>query len=170
MAGVENKDVCIIKQEENKNLTDDEKILKFMNIYKDKINWNHMTYNKCIKLDMIMNNPELPWDWEAVSCRIGNLYNDLYNDLYRKTYKDSQNKFVNFITTYKDKLNWTFLSKNINIDIVINNPELPWNWQIVSGNEYLNIDMVLNNPELPWDLQMLSGKMDDLLYNMNYNL
>jgi hypothetical protein len=40
--------------------------------------------------------------------------------------------------------------ENCKIDLVINNPELPWDWQAVGYNKNLTLSIIAKHPNLPW--------------------
>ena len=39
----------------------------FLMKYEDKIDWNNISYNPNITMEMIENSPEKPWNWSAIS-------------------------------------------------------------------------------------------------------
>ena len=91
--------------------------------------------------------------------------------------------FLNFIDTFKDKIDWLEMSCNPNITVkMINeNPNLSWNqykimenpnltidvvkqythsewrWTIISYNPNITIYIILSNLHLPWDWRAISG-------------
>ena len=42
------------------------------------------------------------------------------------------------------------MNPNITMDIIKNNPDLPWDWRGISRNPNLTIDMILDNPDKDW--------------------
>jgi hypothetical protein len=53
---------------------------------------------------------------------------------------------------------WRWLSQNPNItfDIVLKNPDKPWDWDWLSQNPNITFDVVLKNPDKPWNWHCLS--------------
>jgi hypothetical protein len=48
------------------------------------------------------------------------------------------------------------LNPNITWDIVKNNPDKPWNYDYLSENPNITWDIVINNPDKPWNYYYLS--------------
>ena len=50
------------------------------------------------------------------------------------------------------------ISKNPSItwEIVLANPDKPWNWNCLSENPSIHWEIVLNNPDRPWNWSRLS--------------
>jgi hypothetical protein len=45
---------------------------------------------------------------------------------------------------------------NITMKDILDNPDKPWNWEIVSSNYNITMEFVNNNPHKPWDWNILS--------------
>ena len=42
------------------------------------------------------------------------------------------------------------------MDIIINNPNKPWNWSAITANPNITMDIIINNPNKPWDWSAIS--------------
>ena len=42
------------------------------------------------------------------------------------------------------------------MDIIINNPNKPWNWNFISYNPNITMEIISNNPDIPWDWNVIS--------------
>jgi hypothetical protein len=66
----------------------------------------------------------------------------------------SKNETLNieFVKKNLDKdWNWSYLSKNIKLEDIINNQELPWDYKWVSRNKTLSFKYILQNMDKKWD-------------------
>nr|QFG73690.1 MAG: hypothetical protein [Megaviridae environmental sample] len=94
---------------------------------------------KLDNMQLIIDNPELPWDWWILSFKLSNLYYVIDNpDL---------------------SWNWRVLSSNPNIDmqVIVDNPNLPWDWIGLSSNPNLCSHYIIDYPHLPWDEKELAN-------------
>lgn len=116
--------------------------------------------NEKITEKQIEDNIDLNWDWKYISLR---------------------NLSIGFIRrNYNRNFDWCFLSSRINIKIIEENDDLPWdiegisnnptitisyilnnldknfNWFNVSKNKGITIEDVDNNPDLKWDWRAIS--------------
>jgi hypothetical protein len=42
------------------------------------------------------------------------------------------------------------------MDIILKNPDLPWNWSHISENQNITWEIIIQNLDKPWDWQQLS--------------
>ena len=103
-----------IKEESDKNF------FKFIEDNPDKPwNWNGISYNPNITMEIIKANPDKPWDWIGIS----------YNP----------NITMEFVEDNPDKpWDWSGISYNPNItmEFIKANPDKPWNWNGISQNSF----------------------------------
>lgn len=102
-------------------------------------NFTDLTANPNIGLDDIITYHNLPWRWDYIS------------------------EFADIDTVIQlisKKWCWDRLSEQINIYDILNNPELPWNYNYVSINPTLETQIVLDLPNLPWDFRAMSGNLN----------
>ena len=41
------------------------------------------------------------------------------------------------------------------MDMIVNNPDKPWDWELISKNP-ITMDMIVNNPDKPWNWRFLA--------------
>lgn len=41
------------------------------------------------------------------------------------------------------------------MDMIVNNPDKPWDWELISKN-HITMDMIVNNPDKPWNWRFLA--------------
>ena len=71
-----------------------------------------------------------------------------------------QNISWDFVKSHLDKnWNWDDILNNVPLEIVIENPNLPWNWRYVTA-KILDWDVVKENSNLPWDWSLLNSRDD----------
>lgn len=140
-----------------------------------KIRWAISTSSSKIKLEDIINNPQLPWKYNFLSSNPNLTMKFILDNI------DANPRFVN-LNTKRYSLNWNSLSFNpgIKISDITNNPDLPWNYRMISKNPNMNIKFLLNNfenldidsissnpgitmldiesnPDLPWNFEYISS-------------
>ena len=107
--------------------------------------WPTSVLSRLAPLDYIEDHPDIPWDFSAISGR-----------------KDLT---IDFMRRYKDKLNWNYISNNIDFQDVIENPHLPWNYRLLSYNTNIKAEDLIEHPDLPWDYFQLSYHINlDFVY------
>ena len=107
--------------------------------------------NESILFDDIINNLDLPWDWNAISER---------KIIYFQFILDNPQK----------RWNWAYLSQNLYIDIehIINNSHLPWRWSEITYRRDVTFELVSNNLDKPWDWYQLSENSQFLFREYEY--
>ena len=104
------------------------------------LTWPNKALSRVAPLDYIEHHPEQTWDFSEISSR--------------------QDLTIDFIRLYKDKLNWAELSKVTDIDIILNNTDLPWLFESVSQNKTVTQNHLLENPDLHWEYSYLAKHID----------
>ena len=92
---------------------------RFVLKYSDKLNWELISCNPNISMDIIEKYPDNPWDWNSIS----------YNP----------NITMDIIEKYPDKpWNWNAISCNPNITMsfIEKNLDKRWNWYWISRNPF----------------------------------
>ena len=123
----------------------------------DYFDWNLISANDNLSINIIEENPDLPWNFVYLS----------------------KNKNINFDFIYSnlDKdWDWNMLSKhkNINTSIIHLHPELNWNYQYISENPNLTWQFILDNIDKNWNWDSLSRNIhpniifENLDYPWNY--
>ena len=128
----------------NPNLTMDFIYFEFDRITKSRISTvgelDCMGISGClnIKLSEIEQHPGMPWSWLTIS-----------------KHKDLTFDFITSVSTKfgKDDAWWSGLSGNpaITMDMITDNPQLPWRWGYVSRNPNLTIEMITAHMDKDWD-------------------
>ena len=97
---------------------------------------------KCITPEYVRANPYLPWDWirlasnpnftpSTVNRNMEGKY--IFDRILHKGTIEEIRQFMNE-PKLKDKLNWdiiTFLTRQKSVEIILDNPDLPWDWKNV---------------------------------------
>ena len=106
---------------------------------KQNASWFYISKHVEIKWEVILNNPELPWDWCGFSC--------------------NPNITIEIIKENLDKpFDWQYISENkaITLEIIVNNPELPWDWDFATFNPNITWKIITENPDKPWNFRSIS--------------
>ena len=112
---------------------------KFLLKHPDKLDWERISSNPNITMDIIEKYPNKPWVWSDIS----------YNP----------NLTMEIIEKYSDKLLiWNAISRNpnITIEIIENNPDKPWDWYYISFNPNITVDIIEKYPDKPWNWNSIS--------------
>ena len=66
--------------------------------------------------------------------------------------------YWNFIMKHEDKLNLYYISMNpnINMKVVENHPDKPWNWNGISRNQSITMEVIEKYPDKPWNWHFIS--------------
>ena len=98
----------------------------------DKLDWFYISINKNMTLAVIESNPDLPWNFGAISLN-PNLTINFINLICIRSPRDSLCKLL-------ENWNWNEISCNSNIIIndIEDNPEYPWNYYWISENPNLS--------------------------------
>ena len=116
-------------------------------------NWNCLTHT--MELSDIIANPNLPW-------KHFNFHPKMKLDYLIK------NNLIN-------DTDWLFGIANlptIQIEYILENKHLPWDWDEVSGNPNLTPDIITANPDIMWNESYLSDNhmtFDPIVYNKHIN-
>ena len=51
---------------------------------------------------------------------------------------------------------WISCNRNITMEMINANPDLPWDWSGISRNPNLTVEMIKANPDKPWQWYWLS--------------
>src|SRR5271170_6730019 len=112
---------------------------KFMNaryLFKYNIsdwNWVYISSCKNITWDFVISHPELPWDWDHI------VYNPSVSwDIIKNNQQLFTASGVNIST-----------NPNITIDILLEDTKINWDWIYLTMN-IQPINVILDNPQLPW--------------------
>ena len=100
------------------------------NIYR---RWYWHNLNDYFSLEIILQQLELPW------CFVNLSKKDLP---------------IEFIREHQDKLYFVYLARYTTPQIIFDNLDLPWEY--ISLNDNLSFDDIINNPQINWDFQLLS--------------
>lgn len=109
-------------------------------------NWNYwyISQNPNITWDIVKNNLDKPWNYKWLLQHANFTYDIIV-----------QNEIGNFLDASK---RYKHISRNPNItlDIVKNNLDKPWNWEMISAHFNITLDIIENNIELDWNIKGLS--------------
>ena len=109
-------------------------------------NWNSLSYSSNITSEDILNNLQYPWDFKSIQFN-RNLTIEMY--LYLKSINIKINCFF-----------YPNLSRSNYIDIqdVISNPDIPWDYSNLSMNPNITWKVISAHSDIPWNY-------DDIVYN-----
>ena len=144
--------------------------IEFIKLYKDNLNWKLISEN--VDMSDVINNPELPWNWKAISSNKKVTQDDLIeNPQCEWDYSKLSNHIdINFVYSNID-LSWNYsvLSERVNINFILQNPTMPWDFSRMSSNPTLTIQYILDHPnnEWRWCSIINNNNMYDLL---NHNI
>jgi hypothetical protein len=152
---------------ENKTLTID----RLVQIADKITNWARLT--DIMEIKDIVNHPELPWERELIGWNATLL---ISNDDFEEQLLVPEHPTVEYLINHPDT-DWTNFTKYVDYTIVINRPDLPWNYDALSEKDlpidvirehqkllnfqilsmFTNPQIILDNPDLPWDYDYVSG-------------
>ena len=112
--------------------------------------WPTSALSRLAPLDYIIDHPEQTWDFDIISSR-----------------KDLT---IEFIKHFKNQLNQSEIAYNINLKDVIENPDLPWNYDALSWNTQISSNDLIEYPDLPWNYANLTNHIDPDFIYANPNL
>ncbi len=123
-----------------------EQVIDFITRNSSRLDWNILSSNKLITMDIIETTLHLPWVWDSVST--------------------NPNININMIRMHPEIYwNWDYLTvtwTNFD-DIEKNGLDLPWDWNAFSTNRKITAKFINNHLDINWDWSRLS------LYNINFN-
>lgn len=112
-------------------------------------NINCILKHKNFSMQHVIDNPDLPWDWDLINTHEKLTLNHVKQNL---------------------TLPWNLgcLSYRTNVNEILNNLELPWDWNTVSAR-VTNINIIENNPDFPWNVESIRGELItiDFILKMN---
>lgn len=120
--------------------------------YNLKLDYNRLSKNPNIDLEIIKKNPNKSWDYEYLS---------KHPNITWEMVKNNPDK----------NWNYKYLSKNSNItwDIVRDNPDKSWNYRYLSENHNVTWDIVKDNPDKNWSYLGLSANPNITIEIANLN-
>ena len=145
--------------------------------------WKYISSRSDLTLDFVLSHPDLPWDWLEISRNpvISAEDADRHPDKPWQwdSLLDKPNVSLDFFRKHFDKFNelskfsknpemfvpksidWKHVSqsKKITMDIIKQNPHLPWDFWSVSDNPNLTLEFIRNNPEKDWNWVSISEKV-----------
>lgn len=148
-------DIYILVREDNRLSTSDYiRLSKLFPEYFEFESWDDLWFNEISKksnidLNIVVENPEINWDWELIST--------------------NPNLTIEFLLRYPDKpWNWKQFSKNpnlknITLDIIEQNLDKNWNWQCISEFNKLTMDFINKYPDKNWNWYSISSNLNIIL-------
>jgi len=163
--------------------------LEFIEKHKEQLNWRNLSYN--YELPWCKELIELyvdKWDWSGITCVIAKMKNNKYK---------SQPNFIYYImNSYPDKLNWSILCKEKNLEekyllkyadkidwnTISSNHNLIWNrrfieshldqinWKILSENSFFMSTDSGQEAFRAKILHLYGNRLDLFLLSGNYDL
>lgn len=126
--------------------------------FKDYI--NELSWRKDITWDFILEHIDAGWHDMDIS-RIAPLeWLDQHPNRIWFSVVSSRMTDIDMIRKYTKDLNWGEVSANVDIQTVLDNPDLPWDYKVVSRNPKVDIDIVNDNPQIEWSYFWLTLHMD----------
>lgn len=121
-----------------------------------KYNWNyqHMSFNPNITVDIVNNNLDKNWNNDFLKINYGRNGKYFFENNYYKKYEitlelyETYENIKYYEKEYGYKINYSLLSENSNItwDNIINNKDKNWSYnKLLKYNKNINLDIILNN-------------------------
>lgn len=117
-------------------------ILEMMKSNPDDWNWDGISKNSDITMDVVESNLECPWNSEGLS--------------------RNPNLTIEFIERHQEyQWNWEQISRNegITMEDIERHKEMPWKWEYVSMNPNLTMEFIERNRRYAWDWEAISECM-----------
>lgn len=136
----------------NKNLN-----WNFFEKYNKKWNYEQMSYNPNITIEIVNNNLLKNWNKDALKINFGRNSKIFFKNNYYFNYDISLELFetykniIYYEEKYNYKINYNILSENPNItwETIIQNKDKKWNYNnLLIYNKNINLDIILNNLNL----------------------
>ena len=143
----------------NPNITID-----FIKQYKNKINWDTLSLNNYINLDIIDNN--FPWNFDYLSGNTNLTYNFINKHINKNWNWNLISQNINILDS--DKINYNFFSfnKNLTEELIKNNLNKNWNILGLILNEHISISFLFNYFN-NYDLSNISCRNDFHINQLN---
>ena len=141
-----------------------------------KWDWCAISGHKNITWEMIKNNPELPWDYEGILSNKNIKFEDLKKYIIEKNELSETNWINELKEKEKDKLltgesptlnqiNW---NRGITEEDILSNPEMNWDYYLMSCNCNISFKFVFDNINYDWDMNRLfSNNGQNVILVMN---
>lgn len=104
----------------------------------DESSYSILSQRKCITIDIIRANPDLPWDYDNFSDN---------PTITPKIVEDNPDIPWNF-----ENLTW---NNSFTIDYINNNMDKKWNWTAISWKDDITIEFILKNMDKPFCTEAL---------------
>ncbi len=102
--------------------------VKFLREYRDLHNWSKYSITEIRRFS---RDPEYGEAYARELVDLHRAHNDAYGN---------------------ERIIWSYACKYININFIINNAHIDWNWRIVSNRPDITFELVRNNPQCAWDV------------------
>ncbi len=83
---------------------------------------------------------------------------------YRYMILYNPNVPADYILSYPNEhIMWNIISRHLSMtmQIIMDNPDKPWDLSVMSKNPNLTLDMIINNLDKPWNWTVLSANTFD---------
>ena len=124
------------------------KIIYNKNISIEFIQKTHSKYNWFNHIRELHHNPNLQWKF------ILEHPNFQWNGYFLSIRPDIKMKYINYLNKYNNNIEWTFgkiaLSFDITFKDIFEHKDLPWDWEVITSQNYITFDLFDKYPELPW--------------------
>jgi hypothetical protein len=111
----------------------DEHDISFLRMYVDRYDelaW--IDHSRRATWNVVKRTLDLPWKFDIITPDI-----KTRNDLV-------------ILGTISDRLDWDYLSRTVNANLILSYQTLPWLWSAVSKNPTLTFHHVMAHPNIPW--------------------
>ena len=125
------------------------------------LNWYDVSCDENITIGFIKEFPNKPWNWFMISQHKNITMHDIKENPNLQIYLGIGTALVEILICLQILLKKPLInlgiggrisdSKNITINDIKENPNLPWNWEIISRNPHLTIDFIKENLDKAWD-------------------
>jgi len=132
----------------------------FLMKYEDKLDWDSISRNPNITMEIIENNLDKSWNWKYISMN-PNITMEIIENNPDKPWKWGYNGISR--------------NPNITMKFINDNPNKSWDWNCISKNPNITIkEFIRNNPSKTWNWMGLSEhkfiKEKELFYQKYYRI
>jgi hypothetical protein len=134
--------------------------------FEHSVYWMGLSMNPHTTLDMILQNPDLPW-YESFMVSNPNMTPEFMTEHFKsdvdyEAFSTSPNLTIKYLIEHADAAwEWRSVTGNSAITMadISNNPDLPWDMDYISTNPNLTSELVASYPFLNWNFRAISGNM-----------
>lgn len=122
--------------------------------------WKYLSLK--IHIDHISTNPDKPWDWGYICNNPTISEQFIENNLEKINWHELclDNISIEFVIKHKNRdWDWNEVSfLPVTMDIVLNNIDIPWNFETLTANDGITSQNILDYPAFEWNWDYFADK------------